>query len=156
RLPRHRRFQRRYGWPGARLLHRCDQRMKGSRVSAMPDQEIKFRYYSPCEGRAVARFGTPLHIGATRTALGYQIDPEAVVAIPETEFIQFSKDYTDAVRNGDLKESNKEAFDAYQQKRVREMAPAEEPEEEPQASAQPEEATDVPDDRHVTPEDIAP
>lgn len=79
----------------------------------MADQP-KFRYFSPMPGCAVARYGTGAHIGATRTPTGFVIDPEAVVAIPESEVLMYSKEYVDAVRHSELRERKQEDFDAQQ------------------------------------------
>lgn len=91
--------------------------MKGSRVIAMgTTQPPKFKYYSPMPGCAVARYGTGAHIGATRTPTGFVIDTESVVAIPETEVAMYSKEYSDAVRNEELRERTEADYQAQQQR----------------------------------------
>lgn len=79
----------------------------------MPEQ-MKFRYFSPMPGCAVARYGTPVHIGATRTPTGFVINPDEIAAVPEREVNMYAKEYMDAVRNKELRERTEEEFNLQQ------------------------------------------
>lgn len=79
----------------------------------------KMHYFSPMPGRAFRRPGSDQFIGASRTPKGFVINPEAVVAISDTEMMPFRKDYNQAVRLGDLKRRTKKEYEAWQQLRTR-------------------------------------
>lgn len=115
--------------------------------------EIKFRYFSPNEGRAVARFGTGSTIGATRGPAGYSINPDAVVPIPESEVAKYAKEYRDALRHGDLTERTEADYQAFEEAR------RPRPKKEEAAPAQAEDGQTIGDDeaseRIAKPEDIA-
>jgi len=114
---------------------------------------IEFKYFSAEPGRAVARFGTGSHIGATKTPKGFVINSELVARVPETEVLKFSKEYRQAVVNGDLRERTKEDYDAQQKAREEaeeSEASAAEP-KPPEAEPTPPESEDEPELVEVTP-----
>ena len=79
--------------------------------------EMKFRYFSPVEGRVVQRFGSDSYIGASRGPKGYTINLDAVVAIPEAELAARPKSWRNLLKRGDLRERTREEYEAFQKKR---------------------------------------
>ncbi len=120
----------------------------------MPDQEqpkkdpeIEFRYFSPVEGHAVARFGTGSTIGASRSPSGFVINPDAVVPIPKDEVARYAKEYADAIRHGELLEKKQADYDAFKAKQAERSAPKTKPQDTP--------AEDESSERIATPDDVA-
>lgn len=89
--------------------------------------QMLFHYFRAGRG-VVARYGTDAFIGATRGPKGFVVNPDAVVAIPETELRVHRKSYASDVRLGALKRATAAEYQAYQDRRRTKAAPAAQPE----------------------------
>lgn len=75
--------------------------------------DIKFKYFSCKKGHVVPRFGTSSYIGTTRQVGGFTWDESKIVAIPESEFTKYLREYRRAIKDGALikrKESDYESW----------------------------------------------
>lgn len=80
----------------------------------------KMHYFSAEPGRAFRRPGTQSYIGAKRGPDGFVINPDVVVPIPRAEYLKSVRDFTAAVRRGDLHERTSQDYEAWQSKRAAE------------------------------------
>lgn len=108
----------------------------------MPEEkakpQIEFRYFSATEGHVVARYGTQLQIGASQGPDGWQVNPDLIVAIPMREVAQYTREYGDALRRGELKKRTKAEFEA-QEAQLQELEG-----QEPSAPPAPEPEPEIP------------
>lgn len=81
-------------------------------------------YFRAVKGRAFRRPGTDSFIGAVRRPSGFDINPDVVVRIPETEMRPYRKDYRQALAHGDLHPCTEEDFKQYQERRAQAAATA--------------------------------
>ncbi len=73
----------------------------------MPKAASGFALFVSCVvGKPVTRWGSRTLIGASRSAATPTVvdyDPELVVAIPQSEYAQYTREYDRALANGSLK-----------------------------------------------------
>ena len=96
-------------------------------------EKIPMKYLSPVKGHMVARFGKDqgrAFIGVSlrikRNSEGVVLSrkvvfhEDRVIAIPESEFNRYGKEYTRAIKSGGLKVRTEEEYNAYQERAAKE------------------------------------
>lgn len=83
---------------------------------------MQFVYVSAVKGRLVTRFPTlqapaPQYVGATRHGKKITWDEDAVVAIPQSEWSKYRREYRKAIATGSLKERTLAEFEAWKKAR---------------------------------------
>ena len=79
----------------------------------MTDSKTEFKYFSPVPGHVVPRFGTQSYLGAKRIEGKWTWFEDRVIRIPVVEHSRYLREYTNAVRNGALKERTEKDFDKF-------------------------------------------
>ncbi len=118
-----------------------------------------YRYFQSVPGCAVQRYGTASHIGAIRTPTGFKWSDE-IVAVPTVECTRYIREYTQAVRAGELIEFSEQAARTimvqHEDRRLAEQAAADEKRDaEAAAAAEAEAEAKAKADAEIAPRDIA-
>jgi hypothetical protein len=72
------------------------------------------KFFSAVPGALVTRYGTGIEIGAERLKDGrVSWDCSIIIAITREEWRRYSREYTNHVQLGELRERTREDFDAY-------------------------------------------
>ena len=77
------------------------------------ENEQKYIYVKPVEGRVVPRYGTGSFIGHSYSAgVGYVIHDGEITALPEIHYKRYGKEYNRAIRDGSLVQVSQDEYDA--------------------------------------------
>lgn len=91
----------------------------GVPFSSMVDPTPFGLFLSSVEGQPVTRYGTKTLIGAERDRVNPTVvhyDTRTIVAIPHAELTRYRREYTDAIRDGSLRQRTAKQWVALQKR----------------------------------------